>query len=96
MDCALSNEEAAKFVLLEWSLNPYPGSSGLTTDLLGTSLAQSLNSSAVTSNASPSAYWMTLAFTTIQNFSTLSRGEPLLNESYIPQCTSRSQGSSAL
>ena len=54
MECALRNEEAAKFVLLEWSLSPYPGSSGLTTNLLGTSLAQSLTSSAVTSNASPS------------------------------------------
>ena len=77
----------AKLVLSEWTLNPYPNSASLRTNLLGMSAADSLLS--LTSNTkSSSVFYMTLAFTSEQNLSIAVPTESAANQT-VPQCITR-------
>ena len=80
----------AKLVLSEWTLNPYPNSESLLTNLLGMSAADPSLPPSLSSGHS-SVYYMTLAFTSQQNLSLALPAEAASNQT-VPECTTRVNG----
>ena len=80
----------AKLVLSEWTLNPYPNSESLRTNLLGMSAPDPSLPPSLSSGHS-SVYYMTLAFTSQQNLSLALPAEGASNQT-VPECTTRVNG----
>ena len=96
-ECSLPIGIPVKVILTRWTLNPYPNSADVITDLFGTSLALSSNavSTSGLSSTSSSVYYMTLALTNLQNDTLLLPSAGLTNASFPIQCVTRDLGSYA-